>query len=98
MNAKDKWINEVENSLQGIQPVDTNPYLYSKIVNRLNSVQKDYAPSKLVWLAVGSFTILIFLNIVAISVNNTFGKSQVNELESVSRQMQLINDNSINYN
>ena len=47
MNAKENWINEVENSLNGLSPAEVNPYLYSKITFRINA-KKEVAPLKLV--------------------------------------------------
>jgi hypothetical protein len=35
MNAKQNWIKETENSLNHLNAVDVNPYLYSKIINKL---------------------------------------------------------------
>ena len=97
MNAKDNWINEVENSLNGLQPAEVNPYLYSKILNRLNSVKIDRAPAKLVWSTVVSMLVLIVLNIMA--ANNTPTQSaDSTELQQLAKQYQLTTTNLIDYN
>ncbi len=97
MNTKENWINEVESSLNGLQPAEVNPYLYAKIINRLNSVKSDYAPAKLIWATLASMVILLFLNIVA--ANNTQPQpANTAELQQLATQYQLTNTNFINYN
>ncbi len=98
MNAKEKWINEVESSLNGLKQPEVNPYIYSKILNRINSAETDYTPKKLVWIAASSLIILIFLNIIILSATKTVTADNTQDLEIVAKQFQLINDNSITYN
>ena len=97
MNAKEKWINEVENSLNGLHPTEVNPYLFSKITSRINA-KVETAPSKLVWGGAMAFLILLFINIVAIKVSSGAGQKNNSDLEKLEKQFQLINDNTINYN
>ena len=96
MNAKEKWINETEKSLEDLQPADVNPYLYSKIMDRL-SQKIEKAPAKLVWAAGASFAILIFLNAFALK-NVKHSNSGKPDLQTTAKQFQLMNDNTIDYN
>ena len=97
MNAKEKWINEVENSLNGLKPTEVNPYLFSKITSRL-SAPIEVAPTKLIWGGAMAFLILLFINIVALKISSGRGQKNNSELQVIAKQYQLINDNSINYN
>lgn len=97
MNAKEKWINEVENSLNGLKPAEVNPYLFSKIKSRLNT-SIDAAPPKLIWGGAMAFLILLFINIIALKISSSRGQKNNSELQVIAKQYQLINDNSINYN
>jgi hypothetical protein len=97
MNAKEKWINEVENSLNGLKAAEVNPYLFSKITSRLSS-KIEVAPAKLIWGGAMAFLILLFINIVALKISSSRGQKNNSELQVIANQYQLINDNSINYN
>jgi len=97
MNAKDKWINDVENSLTGLKPAEVNPYLYSKILNRLNS-GSQYAPAKLVWATALSMLVLVVLNIMAAKNTQSSVKTTDTELQTLANQYQLTGNNLIDYN
>lgn len=94
MNAKEKWILDTENSLNGLKPAEVNPYLYSKILDRL-SAKTEVAPSKLVWAAAASFIVLVLLNVFVLRTNTSKKSS---ELQTLAQQYHLLNDNIINYN
>lgn len=97
MNAKEKWITEVENSLSGLKPADVNPYLHSKIIDRLNA-RNEVAPSKIVWASVASFIVILTLNIFVLTTSNFNKPQNYSELQIVAKQYKIINDNTINYN
>lgn len=97
MNAKENWINDVENSLNGLSPAEVNPYLYSNITSRINA-KKEVAPLKLVWGVAMAFLLLLFINIVAIKMSSGSGQKNNSDLQNLEKQFQLINDNAINYN
>lgn len=97
MNAKEKWINDVENSLNGLKPAEVNPYLFSKINSRINA-KNEVAPSKLVWGGALAFLLLLFINIVAIKISSGSGQKNNSDLQNLEKQFQIINDNAINYN
>ncbi|PBQ34055.1 hypothetical protein CNR22_20480 [Sphingobacteriaceae bacterium] len=96
MNAKEKWINETENSLERIRPAEASPYLYSKILNRLQSEEKESIPTRLAWLAGATLLLLLCINLLVISISG-FGTTN-SGLEPLSHDLQLMNTNSINYN
>ena len=58
---KEKWTDDVLNSLTGIRQAEPNPFLLTRIEGRL---QEDIGLSKKdIRLAVASFAILLLLNI-----------------------------------
>jgi len=97
MNAKKKWIQDTENSLNGLKTVEINPYLYSKLLNRL-SARTELAPSKLIWATATSFVVLVLLNFFIIKNSVTGGQKNKTELQTLTQHFQLINYNTINYN
>lgn len=96
MNTKEKWINDVENSLIGLNWAEVNPYLYSKIIDRLNTVEAT--PTKIVWASVASFIVILTLNIFVLTTSNFNKPQNYSELQIVAKQYKIINDNTINYN
>lgn len=97
MNAKEKWIEAVVNSLERMQKADTDPFFYTRLKQRMNSRLQDHAPAKLVWLVSASLVIVLLLNVFAWRFAGRSG-SERNALKELSGQMQLVNTNSIDYN
>ena len=95
---KEKWINEVMNSLDDVKSAEANPFLYNKILNKIGSGSVEYAPMKLVWLAAASFALLVVLNFSIIKKSDSAKSNSKNEVETLANSYQLINENSINYN
>lgn len=96
MIAKDKWLIEIQNSLNGIQSVEVNPYLYSKILNRIGKKQEIAVPIKWALLSASAFLLLFILNIFIFkSVNNSPSKD---DLKTLSTTFKLFNENNVNYN
>lgn len=92
---KEKWINEVMNSLDDVKSAEANPFLYNKILNKLGSGEMEYAPMKLVWLAAASFALLAVLNFQV--MKKTSGSSNRTEVQEIASAYNLVNTNSINY-
>jgi len=95
---KEKWINEVMNSLDDVKSAEANPFLYNKILNKIGSGALEYTPIKLVWLAAASFALLVVLNFSIIKKSDSAQSNSKNEVETLANSYQLINENSINYN
>ena len=92
---KEKWINEVMNSLDDVKSAEANPFLYNKILNKLGSGEVEYAPMKLVWLAAASFALLAVLNFQA--MKKSAGSNNRTEVQEIANAYHLVNTNSINY-
>ena len=93
---KEKWINEVMNSLDDVKSAEINPFLYNKILNKLGSGEIEYAPMKLVWLAAASFALLAVLNFQAMKKTGS-GSNNRTEVQEIASAYNLVNTNSINY-
>ncbi len=97
MNAKQNWVNETENSLNHLNAVDVNPYLYSKIINKLTARDKEVVSGKLVWATSLSIVIVLILNIYAMRFNlKSKSSSTKTEIQSLSSELYLTN--IIDYN
>ena len=94
---KEKWINEVMNSLDDVRLAEANPFLYSKILAKINSDKMEYAPMKLVWLVAASFALLALLNFKIIKSSNTSSKNVSTEAQTLIKGYQLLNENALNY-
>lgn len=93
---KEKWINEVMNSLDDVKSAEANPFLYNKILNKIDSGEVEYAPKKLIWLAAASFALLVVLNFQAIK-KSASGSNNRTEVQEIASAYNLVNTNSINY-
>jgi len=97
MDLKDKWISEVENSIHPINRPEINPYLYGKIVNRLQAQSALYIKPKFIWISAISFILLLLLNII-IFTSGSGVKTNESDVKHISRAFHLMNENTINYN
>jgi len=95
MNNQQK-INEVLESLDQLQPAEPDAFLYTKILQKIRSVNEAYTPLKLVWLAAASFLLLLLLNVQAL--RSSIPKKNTNAVEELANGYQLLNTNAINYN
>ena len=93
----EKWTEEVMNSLDGIKKAEPGPFLYNKILHKINEGISEYTPMKIVWLAAASFAILIILNWTAAQKNKN-STNQESPIEQLADQYQLLNSNPVNYN
>ena len=94
---KEKWVNEVMNSLDDVKSAEANPFLYTKILAKINSGNTEYAPAKLVWLAAASFALLILLNFTIIKSSNNSSKRENAEVQTLAKGYDLMNTNPVNY-
>ena len=93
---KEKWINEVMNSLDDVKSTEANPFLYNKILNKIGSGEIGYAPKKLIWLAAASFALLAILNFQAMKKTGSSSSNRT-EVQEIASAYNLVNTNSINY-
>ena len=94
---KEKWINEVMNSLDDVKSAEANPFLYNKILSKINTVKEEPSSNKPVWLMAASFAILVALNFQAMRTSNSFSKNEKTDVEQIANAYNFINTNSINY-
>jgi hypothetical protein len=98
MNSKEKWIKETEDSLNGMIPAQANPYLFSKILHRMQESRLEKTPLKLMWIALSSLLILAILNFAILKEVKRPSSKTGSELQLLSDQFELMNTNPVNYN
>lgn len=90
--AKETWIDEVMESLDGIQPAEPGPFLWTRIVGKTQAVKN--IPAGYMWLAAASFIILLSVNVLVIKPKHE--QTFVNH--SLAEQFQLDTPSTIDYN
>ena len=90
---KEQWIDEVMNSLNGLNRAEPQPFLWTRVMSRAQK-QKPVATSYM-WLAAAGFAILIVLNILVFSTGK--GKHPANP-DGLAEQFQLNTPSTIDYN
>lgn len=98
MNKKTEWINNVESSINGILSAEVNPYLYSKILTKIQSKTNQLIAPKFIFASLIALLILITLNIFIFKSSFTNSTSAANDLKKLSNTFQLLNENTLNYN
>ncbi|MCW3084188.1 MAG: hypothetical protein JWP12_1554 [Bacteroidetes bacterium] len=94
---KEKQINEIMDSLDQLKQAEPNPYLYAKIITKINAVREEYTPVKMVWLAAASFLLLVLLNLQVMRHSSAAPDKHAGVAE-LARDYQLLNTTTINYN
>ncbi|GAB3687665.1 hypothetical protein GCM10027592_01520 [Spirosoma flavus] len=85
---KEKWINDVLRSVDGIERAEPSPFLYAKIRHRLfEAAPTVFLPTRTVWLVVTSFALLLLLNWRVVS--QQVQPSDADDLSTVVSEMQL---------
>lgn len=96
---KEEWINGIMETVSEIKEAEPNPYLYSKIMNRLNSQSANNGELELkfnfAW--VGAILIIIAINISAfvLYTSNSHKQKEVAVIEALSNEM--ISGTTYNY-
>ncbi|HXP50148.1 MAG TPA: hypothetical protein VN922_09355 [Bacteroidia bacterium] len=87
MEPKEKLIKETIESIDGISRANANPFLYDKIINRMNSKAGSNVlkPATIGW-AMAFMVVLIGLNILTITHYNKSGSSQADGSSLVSKE------------
>jgi len=77
MDTKEKWINETLESIEGMNRAGANPFLFEKVMNRMNAVDSApvLKPATLRW-AISLTLLLVALNIAGLlHYNNSAQKT-----------------------
>jgi hypothetical protein len=86
---KEKWINDILSSADGMQRAEPNPFLFAKIRNRLQTEAPVYASPLTVWLTIASFALLVLLNWRVVDQPSKTSASQSTDLTTVATEMNL---------
>lgn len=70
---KNHWIENVLNSGKTVQDSDVNPFIFSKIMNKVQPVDFLHQPvqTSISWGMLATFLLLIFMNLAYFSFQNT---------------------------
>lgn len=90
METKDKWIESILNSTNGMTHVTPNEELFNRINSKINEI--NVVPLNKLWLVAASIILLIALNLVLINNQKSAPKNQMVSFEkSLNRDNQLYN-------
>ena len=90
--SKENIIEEILESTKDIKKVDLNPYVFNKILLKIKLNKDVFLPTKLIWLSLSTFILLIFCNLVMIIKIDKIS----NKNEDTTSKYDLISNN-INY-
>ena len=90
--SKENTIEEILESTKDIKKVDLNPYVFNKILLKIKLNKDVFLPTKLIWLSLSTFILLIFCNLVMIIKIDKIS----NKNEDTTSKYDLISNN-INY-
>ncbi len=75
--SKENTIEEILESTKDIKKVDLNPYLFNKILLKIKLNKDIFLSTKLIWLSLSTFILLIFCNlIIIIKIDKISSKNQ----------------------
>jgi hypothetical protein len=92
---QEQWIDEVMGSLQGIQPVDGNPYLHTRVLARIHT-PITRQPIQLKWVY-AIFTVFVFMLVLNVlgwnaSTGSDDAVSTTTGIETVINEYDLENN------
>jgi len=87
--GKEKWINDVLRSLDGLQRAEPRPFLFAKIRHRLSIESVVYVSPRAVWITAVSFALLLAVNWRVLKQPASSAITQATELNTVVTDMQL---------
>ena len=64
--SKENTIEEILESTKDIKKVDLNPYLFNKILLKIKLNKDIFLSTRLIWLSLSTFILLIFCNLIII--------------------------------
>lgn len=89
-SERDIWTDEVMHSLDGMQRATPSPFLYTRIIARLQDAVP--VPKKYMWLTAAGFACLLLVNIAILKSSPAPSSTQ-----SLSEQLQLNVPSTIDY-
>lgn len=95
MKQKEQWINETLNSLDGIKRPEVNPYLYTRIVERVHSYRQQTVPTRMIWITACALFCITVFNIFVLGV---WLPKKERDMELRQLSSELIHTNTLNYN
>jgi hypothetical protein len=92
---KDQEIENVMNSLDAIKRAEPGPFLYDRILSRIQAPLPEI-PMRMIWAAAASFVIILMLNIWVIRSQKE--QREMSAMKELARSYNLMNTSTISYN
>lgn len=95
---KENWINEVMQSTKGIKPVEANPFLFEKIIHKIEASKREEVEVKSFsknWALVASVVLVINVVSLAYVLKDKPNKQQEVGYRALSKEMGLVQN--LNY-
>jgi hypothetical protein len=90
---KEEWIDRVLQSIEGITPVASNPYLHHKVLIKLKNEKYESISVRTIWWSTAAGIVLVILNLAALKTE--IGKSvHKSDVSIVVSEYQLNEDPS----
>ena len=80
------------NILKTIKKAEVSPFLYTRIVNAIETRVKETVPVKWVWASALSLVIILIINISVIQKSKNSGTTNLTETFSLNTTNMLYND------
>ena len=82
---QEQWVDDILGSLLGMQAAEGNPHLHTRVMARLQQQLPDRQPVQLKWVyaMAGIFTIMLLLNVLGWSNNNSSKSTTGVDIETV---------------
>ena len=95
MNMEPTASEEIINSLDWLQPATPPPFLYTRVMQKIDALKETYTPMRIVWLAAASFLLLLALNIQAM---RRLSRPAPDTAKAIAEGYHLLNSSMIDYN
>jgi hypothetical protein len=63
---KEKWIERVLQSVEGIEPAEGNPFLYQRVLTKISARASGLISVRVVWLCTAAMVMIVALDIAAV--------------------------------
>ena len=93
-SEKNRWVDEVANSLEGIQRAEAPPMLFQEVMSRIKKGRLEVLPGRVVWLAAASLLLIISANVLLLT-SSSKNASQKDPLQAVVNDYQLNHNNPL---
>lgn len=96
MQQKEKWIEDVMQSLKGMQPAESNPFLHTRIMAKLQDAVVNKVPVRWALASAFGFLLLLWFNVRVFTAGNRNAAQQGSGIEQVVKEYGLSSNDIYN--